>query len=177
MSKAGRPAIPILAVLLGILACATTAQAQVNIGELAPSPQPYCGSGPYENVPGPGTSLGAYTVPVSGVITSWSTNATEGVGQTLTFKVYRRIDATHYVPVAHDGPRELVPNAVNTFKTAISVEAGAVIGNNDLAHVEEVPNACEFQTGEVNDIILCSEPRATFRMVRLSKSFPNANTA
>lgn len=162
MSKVSRSTALIVTVLVGVFAYTATAQAQVSIGELAPSPQPYCGSGPYENVPGPGTSLGAYTVPVSGVITSWSTNATEGLGQTLTFKVYRRVNATHYVPVGHDGPRELVPNTVNAFKTAIPVEAGEVIGNNDLAHVAEVPNACEFQTGNFNDVILCSEPQGDF---------------
>lgn len=162
MSKRRRFSVLISTMAIVGAVCSTSAQAQVSIGELASSPKPYCGGGPFENVPGPGTSLGTYSVPVSGAITSWSTNATAGEGQTLTFKVYRRVDATHYIPVGHDGPRALVANSVNTFKTAIQVEAGDVIGNNDLAHVEEVHNACEFQTGNLSDVILCSEAQEDF---------------
>lgn len=158
MSVRGRFSVLIVTALVGLGACAAIAQAQASIGELAPSPaEPYCVSGPYENIPGPGASLATYTIPTTGVLTSWSTLATEGAGQTLTFKVYRRLGEGSYTVVGHDGPRELVPNVVNTFKTAIPVQAGDVIGNNDLEHVEEVPNACEFETTNFEDVIECSE--------------------
>lgn len=158
----GKVLIVSLVAMAVLIVVPSSAEAQVSIGELAPNPEPFCTSGPYENVPGPGTSLSTYTVPTSGVVTSWSTKATAGAGQTLTFKVYQRVSEGFYKVVGHDGPQALVPNAVNTFKTAIPVQAGDVIGNNDLAHVEEVPNACEFETGNSSDIIECSEEQGEF---------------
>lgn len=154
-----RHKLPIsIASIVAILAVfSASAQAQIAVGELAPNPEPYCVNGPFENIPGPGTSRAAYTVPTAGVLTSWSTNATIGAGQTLTFKVYRPLDPTHYVVVGHDGPRALTPSVVNTFKTAIPVQAGDVIGNNDLANVNVVPNACMFETSNFGDVIDCEE--------------------
>lgn len=147
-----------IAAVVAIFAVWTTgAQAQVTVGELAPHPEPFCVSGPYENIPGPGASLATYTIPATGVLTSWSTNATAGAGQTLTFKVYSRVEAGLYRVVGHDGPQALTPSSVNTFKTAIPVQAGDVIGDNDLEHVEEVHNACEFTTSNLQDTIECSE--------------------
>jgi hypothetical protein len=47
-----------------------------------------------------------YVVPANGeTITSWSTNASEGANQTVTFKVFRETAPSNYEVVGHDGPR------------------------------------------------------------------------
>jgi PASTA domain/IPT/TIG domain len=147
-----------MAMVVAILvACTASAQAQITIGEVAPpNPGAYCTFGPIESIPGP-ASRSAYTVPTNGVITSWSTNTTAGANQMLTFKVYRQVDSNHYTVVGHDGPRNLSPSSLNTFKTAIPVQAGDVIGNNDLEQVFTAPSACLFETGNPADFTECSE--------------------
>lgn len=130
---------------------ASAASAQTTIGELAPGTNPflYCTDGPYDGAP-TGTAAAGYTVPSAGVITSWSTNAGEGTGQQLTFKVYRPLGAKKYLVVGHDGPRSLTPSAIDTFATSIPVQAGDVIGNVDVG-ARTIPTACEFQTGNPAD--------------------------
>jgi hypothetical protein len=130
---------------------ASAASAQTTIGELAPGTNPflYCTNGPYDGAT-TGTAAATYTVPTAGVITSWSTNAGEGAGQQLTFKVYRPLGEERYLVVGHDGPRTLTPSVINTFATDIPVQAGDVIGNVDVA-AETLPTACEFETGNPAD--------------------------
>jgi hypothetical protein len=77
-------------------------------------------------------------------VTSWSTSAAAGAGQTMTFKVFRKTaDPATYQVVGHDGPHPLMPSVVNTFTTSIPVHAGDVIGLNDENAIA-VPNACDF---------------------------------
>ncbi len=139
----------VAAVGAGALFAAASAQAAVTIGQLAPAnPEAYCIVGPYESLSTTPTTAAIYTVPApGGVITSWSTNATAGAGQTLEFKVFKQIEAGHsYLVVAHDGPRAIVPSVLNTFKVSIPVQAGDLISLNDL-NATEVPNACAFKDG------------------------------
>ncbi len=132
-----------------LFAAASAQAAPLTIGQLAPAnPPAYCNLGPYEAVPITPTPGASYAVPApGGVITSWSTNATAGAGQTLEFKVFKPIEAGHsYLVVAHDGPRAILPSALNTFKVSIPAQAGDLIGLNDL-NATEVPNACAFKDG------------------------------
>jgi PASTA domain/IPT/TIG domain len=153
----GRIAALTAAIVAVLATCTGSAQGQVTIGEVAPpNPDAYCINGPLESIPGP-ASRSIYTAATNGVITSWSTNTTAGDGQMLTFKVYRRVDSNHYMVVGHDGPRNLAPSSLNTFKTAIPVQAGDVIGNNDLEQVLTAPSACLFDSGNAADFTECSE--------------------
>lgn len=157
MNDRGRIAALMAMVVAILVACTASAQAQITIGQLAPpNPETYCTFGPIESIPGP-AARSAYTVPTSGVITSWSTTSAAGAGQMLTFKVYRRVDSTRHMVVGHDGPRNLSPSSLNTFKTAIPVQAGDVIGNNDLAQALTAPSACLFSVGNPADFTECEE--------------------
>jgi hypothetical protein len=149
--------------LVALLACAAalagagSASAQITIGETgAPAAgTKLCIMGPYDNVPG-GASAATFTVPTAGVITSWSNQAPEGLGQELTFKVFRPAGAGPLLPafqvVGQDGPRSLTPNAVNTFPVEIPVKAGDLIGDNDV-NAEAVPNACLLKTSSPADVV------------------------
>jgi hypothetical protein len=149
--------------LVALLACALalagagSASAQITIGATgAPAAgTKLCIMGPYDNVPG-GASASTFTVPTAGVITSWSNQAPEGLGQELTFKVFRPTGAGPLYPafqvVGQDGPRSLTPNAVNTFPVEIPVKAGDLIGDNDV-NAETVPNACLLKTSNAADVI------------------------
>jgi IPT/TIG domain/PASTA domain len=139
-----RPMLSALAVLAALLAVPASSQAQLlTVGELAPpNPPANCTNGPFEVFPA-GTAVSTYRVPSAGVITSWSTNAAAGAGQTLSFKVYRPLGNNQFLVVGHDGPRPLLPSVLNTFPTQIQVQAGDLIGDND-ENATSVPNACEF---------------------------------
>lgn len=154
-----RHPLPLVALLAALLALATaaSASAQVTIGEtgVPAAGTKLCILGPYDNVPG-GASAGAFTVPAAGVITSWSNQAAEGLGQELTFKVFRPAGLGPLLPafqvVGQDGPRSLTPNVVNTFPVEIPVKAGDLIGDNDV-NAETVPNACLLKTSNTDDVI------------------------
>jgi hypothetical protein len=135
-----------------ILAVAATAsQAQVTVGQLpAPDPPALCHSGPldtYQALLGAGNS---YVVPGTGVITSWSTEAAAGAGQTLKMKVFRPLGGASFLVVGQDGPRRLVPDVLNTFPTDLAVQSGDVIGLNDQ-NAPAADNACLFMTGDLGD--------------------------
>lgn len=132
------------------------AGAAVTIGQLAPSPATaLCTNGPFDLVQRV-TAGTQYVVPTGisqPVITSWSHRAAAGNGQTLSFKIFRKVaDPGTYLQVAHDGPKALVPATVNTFPVNFPVQAGDVIGVND-ENANAVNNACLFTTS-VADIHL-----------------------
>src|SRR5262245_28465896 len=83
-----------------------SASAQVTVGQLAPAnPEVLC-SGSYDELQLGVSSGASYAVPApGGVITSWSTSAGAGAGQSFTMKVYRPAGGLNYTVVAHDGPR------------------------------------------------------------------------
>lgn len=158
------------------LASVPHAVASTTIGQLAPgtSPSAFCNSGPVDFIPGIAIDGNSYVVPPGGgTITSWSTNAASGIGQTLTMKVFRRIaEPATFLVVGHDGPRELVGSAVNTFPVHIAVKANDLIGLN-AENAGTINNACLF-TSSVGDSHL-------FRMGGLedqaSGAFTTVNTA
>jgi hypothetical protein len=102
----------------------------VTLGQLAPSPTGTAPTGTdFAQVSV--TSGTGYVVPANGTITSWSTNALLGTGQSVTFKVFRKVaEPAFYKAVGHDGPRNLAGGLLNTFTTSIPVQAGDIIGMN-----------------------------------------------
>jgi hypothetical protein len=131
------------------LAGATSVSASTIIGQVAPmSPPPIsCTYGPVDLLQPTVTSGAAYVVPANGAeITSWSTNAAAGGGQTLEMKVYRTVDAQagSYMAVAHDGPRGLTGGMLNTFPVSIPVQPGDLLGLDDAGASFLTPSACAF---------------------------------
>jgi hypothetical protein len=147
-----RIALAIALTALWAAASISPAGASVTIGQLAPgaSPTAFCNfTGALDLLQPTVTSGNGYVVPAlpgvnSLVISSWSTNASVGTGQVLTFKVFRPVSGTTYSVVAHDGPRQISPSTVNTFPgLSISVRPGDVIGFQHSG----VPTACIFEAG------------------------------
>lgn len=141
-----------LAVLVSLVA-ASSACAELVVGQLAPgsSPPTTCThDSSYDELQVGVAGGNSYVVPVSGVLTSWSTNAgTEG-GQSQGFKVFRSTGADSFQIVAEDTPRVLAPGVLNTFPIVIPVQAGDVIG---IVYVAETKTACAFETGEAGDVL------------------------
>jgi hypothetical protein len=148
--------------VFSLAASASPAGASVTLGQLAPgvSPPGYldglCGG------PVPGDYLqhtvisgNSYVVPGPGVITSWSHNAGDGSGMTLTFKVFRKFGGALFTAVGHSGPFPLLPSTVNTFPANIAVTTGDIIGLRVPTATPGV--ACDFEApAEVGE--LTTEP-------------------
>jgi hypothetical protein len=101
------------------------------------------------------SSGATYDVPENGTITSWSHNAANTGGQTLTMKVFRKVsDPIFYKAIAHDGPRNLAAGLLNTFPTNIPVQAGDVIGLGCLVN----PTACLFPASATDKWIFKGAP-------------------
>jgi hypothetical protein len=140
-------------VVLAALAFSAAAQAQVTIGQLAPAnPAVNCAHGAeYDELQSTVASGTGYVVPApGGVITSWSTNAAAGEGQSMGMKIFRPSDTGTYKVVAHDGPRPLAPSVLNTFAVSIPVQAGDVLGVQNPP-TSTVPDACSFRTEDEGD--------------------------
>jgi PASTA domain-containing protein/IPT/TIG domain-containing protein len=147
------------------LAAPSSAAAVVTLGQVARPGDAVeaCNLGrPYDE-PMTASAGNSYTVPTGGLVTSWSTNAGRPSGQQLTFKVYRPLGAGVYRVVGHDGPRPLTPSTVNTFRTAIQVQAGDVIGFDVPSYLEvgfESLSACRFASGDPADVLGNAEGNA-----------------
>jgi hypothetical protein len=130
----------VLLAALGLLACTAPAAASVTIGQLATSTA--ASSAPNVDFLQRDVSLGAgYVVPENGTITSWTHNAANTAGQTLTMKVFRKVsEPAFYKAIGHDGPRPLTGGLLNTFATSIPVQTGDVIGLGCLV----TSSACLF---------------------------------
>ncbi len=139
-----------------ILAAANAQAAPVTIGQLAaPDPPTVCNGGSNDFIQAQIASGNSYVVPPpGGVITSWSTNAGPGLGQTLKMKVFSPTSGPSgliFQVVGHDGPDDLVPSALNTFPASIPVQTGDLIGLNDQ-NDSVANNACLFETGSAEDV-------------------------
>jgi hypothetical protein len=146
--------LPIAALTaLSVLALPSAAPAEVTLGQVAPANPPAgCGGKPADLVQVSTSAVPSpYVVPSAGLITSWSTSASAGAGQALTFKVFRPVAGSSYSVVGHDGPRPLAPSILNSFPVGIAVRAGDVIGLNDSS-AATAPNACDFPTGSSADV-------------------------
>jgi hypothetical protein len=123
----------------------------VTIGQLPPSvPVPGCTNGPADVVPLTVAAGSDYVVPPGYTeITSWSTFASEGVGQKIALKVFHPLGSLQYEVVA-ESAEELAPEQINTFPVEIHVAEGDVVGL-DTGNALAVPNACAFLTGKPAD--------------------------
>jgi hypothetical protein len=138
-------------VVVSLSLCAG-AEADVTVGQVAPpNPESFCNLGPTDTIQVATPGANAYAMPSAGVLTSWSTSAGPGAGQSLSLKVYRPVSGTTYSVVGEDGPRALTASVLNTFAIDIPVQAGDVLGLNDgnapLAH-----DACAFVTNAIGDV-------------------------
>lgn len=125
------------------ISAASPAGAAVAIGQVAPV------SGVEANCAGVGTDLlqpsvtaaaNLYVAKQAGTITSWSTRAVAGPGQSYTLKVFRRTtDPDAFRVIAHSGPHRLGAG-LNTFPAGVTVSSGDLLG----FHVNAAPNACTF---------------------------------
>jgi hypothetical protein len=89
---------------------------------------------PPDECPGSTTLLQSFSVanryaaPFAGVITSWSVEAAEGGGPSVTFKAARAVDGDTFRTVGVGEPEEAQSGQLNTYSTRIPVQAGDVIG-------------------------------------------------
>jgi Ca2+-binding RTX toxin-like protein len=152
-----RHIVGVACVAAAALAIGAAPASAVNIGQLAPAPaSATCTNGPFDLVQR--VTVGQqYIVPEginNPIITSWIHQAAPGAGQTLSFKVFRKVadpppGGGTYLQVGHDGPRPLNPGILNAFPVSIRVQAGDVIGVND-ENALTVPNACLFNTSNAD---------------------------
>lgn len=109
-----------------LAASASPALSSVTIGQFVSAPQPCADNNDWAQVSV--ASGNQYMVPRDGTITSWSTIAGAGAGQTMTMKIWRPVFGSTYTLVGHDGPRTLSPSALNTFPASVPVKAGDILG-------------------------------------------------
>jgi hypothetical protein len=140
----------LLAAALTLGATATPAMAATaTIGQLAPgNPAP---SGtcldftPIDRLQPTVSSGNSYVVPDGGTaITSWSTNGSADLNQTLTLKVFRKVaDPASYEVVAHD-TEPIVSGSLNTFPVNLPVQSGDVLGST----TNPGASGCAFAAGD-----------------------------
>jgi len=146
------------------LVATSSASAEVVVGQVAPgTPAVTCEeSAGFDEVQTAVSSGTSYVIPSSGVLTSWSTNAATGDGQSQGFKVFRP-SGSNFLVVAEDAPRALTGGTINTFPVSIPVQAGDVIG---LVYVGGTQTACALFTGSASDVFAFREgsvaPGGTF---------------
>jgi hypothetical protein len=131
---------------LWLAASAVPAQASVTLGAVpATTPASNCTNLREDWVQSAQTSGNSYTVPnLAGTITSWRTQTSTTPGQVWTFKVYRLVSGTTYKVVGLNGPKNLTPGALNSFKTNIPVMPGDIIGMNDNDTTSPVSTTCGY---------------------------------
>ena len=140
---------------LGVWIGTAPADASVTVGQTQADPQT-CTDG-YDWVQPTVTSGNTYIIPAAypvQVITSW-TNTANAFGGTMTMKVWRHASGSNYTAVAHDGPRTLYPNTVNTFSgLSIPVQPGDLLGlhagpGNPACIFEVIGDAGHYFQGDV----------------------------
>ena len=132
MSKRTAVAKTVLVCGLSWLVAPAMTQAATTVGQLSPSGM----AGPCNTSGQPGELVqllnatgNSYAVPAGGgVITSWSTAASGGVGA-IRLRVYSSdSNATSITPVAESEPVEFAPDPAGAHPTRIPVEGGEHIG-------------------------------------------------
>jgi hypothetical protein len=153
MRKLRRFAAGAATVMAIAAAFASSAQAHVTIGQLAPlNVVANCNTPSIELFQFTRFSGESYEVKNGGAITSWSTVGAAGAaGQSLEFKIFRSHEGEYSV-VGHSGPFPINPG-VNTFKVDIPVNTGDVIGLNTANSSVTAPGACEFGGQAIQDIV------------------------
>jgi hypothetical protein len=154
-TKGGQPLPRRLVLLVSVAALSlgaslTPAWAAQTIGQHAPSDLgDACVLSNADALTPTVTSGTSYVVPSKGRITSWTTYATDNLGQQMSMKIFRQVSGNTYLAVAHDGPHALTPSgtAGNTFATDIPVKGGDVVGVNS-GNAESVFNTCLFSVDD-----------------------------
>jgi hypothetical protein len=131
---------------LWLASSAVPAQASVTLGAVpATTPVNNCTNLREDWVQSGQISGPSYTVPnLAGTITSWRTQTSASGGQVWTFKVYRLVSDTTYKVVGLNGPQDLQPGVLNSFKTNIPVMPGDIIGMNDNDTTTPVSTSCGY---------------------------------
>ena len=116
---------------LSLAASASSSWAAVTLGQTG-SPATTCADN-IDRLQPTVTSGNGYVVPSTGgisnwTVTSWSTQALSGAGQTLAMKVYRPLGGSTYMVVGRNGPHPLAVSTLNTFPASVAVKAGDVLG-------------------------------------------------
>jgi hypothetical protein len=141
-----RLATPACLAALSLVASAPPAAGSVTIGQLPPSTPPAACSSERDTAQPTVTSGNPYVVPATGgitawTVTSWSTFASADLGQSFTMKLFRQVAGMTYTVVGHDGPRDLIAGALNTFPSSVAAKPGDVLGLNSGPGTS---NACNF---------------------------------
>lgn len=160
---------------LSLAASLTPAWAAQTIGQHAPSDfGDACVDSNADALTPTVTSGTSYVVPGEGRITSWTTYATDNLGQQMSMKIFRQVSGNTYLAVAHDGPHALTPSgtAGNTFATDIPVKGGDVVGANS-GNAGTVFNTCLFSV--VGQPYLFKQPGLADGASDAFSSFPGTN--
>lgn len=113
-----------LALALGALGASSAQASTVTVGQVFPPN----GCNADHTFLQTGVSSGAsYTIPTSGLITSWSFQDASPTVTGLKLKIARG-SAPNYTIVAESSAGAQTANAVNTYQVAIPVQAGDIIG-------------------------------------------------
>jgi len=144
--KLRRRAIPIIAVL-GVLAMAAPASAQITVGQVATEKNAGdCSfSQPGDEIVTSVAAGTSYAVPPpGGAITSWTTTSwIPNPEQKLGLKVFRPAGPKTYIALAQDD-RQLTPMSTNTFPVSIPVQAGDLVALHIPSNTESPLNNCDF---------------------------------
>lgn len=125
-----------------------TALAATTVGETGPGTA--CGGGTvfFQGATNGGAS---YTVPTGGgVITSWSTQAGAGAGQSAALKLLRPINATDYTVTGTSSVVPLLESAANTFEVRIPVTGEETLG---YWFPPSAIQDCLINTGNFGDVL------------------------
>jgi hypothetical protein len=126
MQRYGRLTLGV-GIAVAVLAVPSSAAAATQIGQTF-SPTTNCGSFTFIEASSP-TGQPQYTIPSSGVITSWSYESLGSFLPTgLKLKVARPAGGSNFTIVGDSAPQNPVASTVNTYPARVSVEAGDVIG-------------------------------------------------
>src|SRR5262249_49764892 len=75
----------------------------------------------------------------------------------LTMKVFRQAaDPSSFMVVGHDGPRTLMPDALNTFSTHLPVQPGDLLGLNSA---KPAATACNFESAGNTGTMMSDPPK------------------
>lgn len=124
------------------LAFASPASAATPLGQTTPGSPGGC-AGNMDNVQVSVNSGTSYEAPSPGVITSWSQRSNSNPAASGRLQVWRRAGGTNYTLVGRSDAMIFTPDALNTFPTRISVEAGDLLG----FRVGATATGCQFPGG------------------------------
>jgi hypothetical protein len=149
----------VAATVLLSAALAAPAQASLTVGQIRPqggTPFGNCGSAAHFAQASTGAPPG-YTVPVNGVLTSWTTNAGALTGQKLRLDVLHPQGGTTYSVVGTSEILDLRPSSIeDSLPARIVVHPGDVLAlspDPEGAPMSTSGVECEFNTNDTGDVV------------------------